>query len=510
MGIVAHQHDGTLEVVDGIDQRRAGVHIEMVGRLVEQQQVRGVARCQRQQQPRLLAARQHADLEIGAIARETEAAELGAHLGLAGGRPQGAAHVLKRRRLVVETFLLVLREVADAQARRALDLALAWLQAIRQQPDEGRLAVAILAEQGDAVVHVEPQVELAQHERSVGVADRDLVERLDRRGELLGGRKVEGNALVDRHRHDRAKLLDHLDPRLCLARLARLGLEAIDEGLHVLALGGDLGLLRGIVLEPLGARALEAVVVAVVGDELLLIDVDDVIAHVVQQVAIVAHHQERVAEAPQMLGEPQHRLEIEMVRRLVEDQQVGIAEQRAGQRHAHPPAAGEFAAGSSLGVVVETQAMQDRGGPRRRRGGADFVEPGMDVGQPHSVVAGLGFSQQRGALDVGGQHGVQHGDIATRRVLRHRADAVAAAQADAAAVGFDVALDQAQQGRFPGAIAADQADLPAVGHGRGGAIEQHALAVAEGEIIDVQHGAAAFSTRKEPVQPACRAETPRL
>ena len=177
----------------------------------------------------------------------------------------------------------------------------------------------------------------------------------------------------------------------------------------MLALGGDLGLLRGVVLEPLGARALEAVVVAVVGDELLLVDVHDMVAHVVQQVAIVAHHQQRVAEALQVLGEPEHRLEVEMVRRLVEDQEVGIAEQRAGQRHAHAPAAGEFAAGSRLGVVVEAQAMQDRGGPRRRRGRADLVEPGMDVGQPQPVVAGLGFRQQRGALHVGGQHGVQHG-----------------------------------------------------------------------------------------------------
>ena len=278
----------------------------------------------------------------------------------------------------------------------------------------------------------------------------------------------------------------------------------------MLALGGDLGLLRGVVLEPLGARALEAVVVAIVGDELLLVDVHDVVAHVVQQVAIVAHHQQRVAEALQVLGEPQHRLEIEMVGRLVEDQEVGIAEQRSRQRHAHAPAAGELAAGPRLGGVVEAQAMQDRGGPRRCRRRADFVEPGMDVGQPQSVVAGLGFGQQRGALDVGGQHGVEHGDAAAGRVLRHRADAVSAAQADAAAVGLDVALDQAQQGRFAGAVAADQADLPAVGHGRGGAIEQHALAVAEGEVIDVKHGAAAFSTRKGPVQPACRAETPRL
>ena len=120
MRIVAHQHDGALEIVDGIDQRVTRIHVEMVGRLVEQQHVRRVAGGERQQQAGLLAARQDADLEVGAIAREAEAAELGAHLGLAGARTERAVHVVERRRLVVEALFLILREVADAQLRRLL------------------------------------------------------------------------------------------------------------------------------------------------------------------------------------------------------------------------------------------------------------------------------------------------------------------------------------------------------------------------------------------------------
>jgi hypothetical protein len=34
--------------------------------------------------------------------------------------------------------------------------------------------------------------------------------------------------------------------------------------------------------------------------------------------------------------------------------------------------------------------------------------------------------------------------------------------------------------------------------------------VAEGEIVDMKHGAAAFSTPAAPVQPACRPGKPRL
>ena len=70
----------------------------------------------------------------------------------------------------------------------------------------------------------------------------------------------------------------------------------------MLALGRDLGLLGGVVGQALGARALEEVVVAGVRHQLLLVDVDDVVAHVVQQVAVVADHENGVAESLQMLG----------------------------------------------------------------------------------------------------------------------------------------------------------------------------------------------------------------
>ena len=151
-----------------------------------------------------------------------------------------------------------------------------------------------------------------------------------------------------------------------------------------------------------------------------------------------------------------------MVRRLVEDQEVGVAEQRAGQRHAHAPAAREFAAGPALLLVIEAEAIQDRGGAGRRRGRADLVQPGVDLGQAVAIMAGLVLGHQGAALDVGRQHGVQDGDVAAGRVLRHGAHARASHQVDLAAVGLDLALDQAQQRRFSRTIAADQPDLPAV------------------------------------------------
>ena len=58
MPVVADENDGAVVIRQRVDQRLAAVDVEMVGRLVEDQEVRRVKRRQRQQQPRLLAARQ--------------------------------------------------------------------------------------------------------------------------------------------------------------------------------------------------------------------------------------------------------------------------------------------------------------------------------------------------------------------------------------------------------------------------------------------------------------------
>ena len=61
----------------------------------------------------------------------------------------------------------------------------------------------------------------------------------------------------------------------------------------------------------------------------------------VEEEAIVRDEDDRVRIGVQVLLEPVARFEIEMVGRLVEQQQVRLAEQQLGERDAHLPAAGE-------------------------------------------------------------------------------------------------------------------------------------------------------------------------
>ncbi len=63
---------------------------------------------------------------------------------------------------------------------------------------------------------------------------------------------------------------------------------------------------------------------------------------IVEEFAIVADDQRGVRIFLQPRFEPQRALEIEVIGRLVEQENIGLGEQGRGQRHAHAPAAGEF------------------------------------------------------------------------------------------------------------------------------------------------------------------------
>ena len=78
----------------------------------------------------------------------------------------------------------------------------------------------------------------------------------------------------------------------------------------------------------------------------------------VHELAIVRRHQQRAGARLQERLEPDDRLDVEMVGRLVHQQDVGLAEQHARHRHAHLPAARQRADVAVDPLVVEAEAVQ--------------------------------------------------------------------------------------------------------------------------------------------------------
>ena len=172
----------------------------------------------------------------------------------------------------------MLGEVADVDFVGAEDIARQRLQASGDQLGEGRFAVAVLAEQRDAVVVVDAQIEVAQDRLVRVVAGRCAFDAEQRAGEHLGrvGQQERDDAVVNLRR-DRLHLGQRLDAALRLARLRGLGLEAVDEGLDMAAL--VVLLLLELQFEPLllAPRLLEIVVAARVEGELAAVEMQDAV-----------------------------------------------------------------------------------------------------------------------------------------------------------------------------------------------------------------------------------------
>ncbi len=161
--------------------------------------------------------------------------------------------------------------------------------------------------------------------------------------------------------------------------------------------------------------------------------------------------------------EPGRAFKVEIVGRLIEQQEIRLGEQDTGNRRAHTPAAGEFFRGAAKVFSGEAEAVQHFGGARFGGPGINVEQALMDFTDAVGVGRGLGFLHQGVALCVSGQHDVENGLVSGGDLLRDPAEPGAGIQADGAVIArvFHILADQAQQGGFARAVAAHKADFPA-------------------------------------------------
>ena len=242
----------------------------------------------------------------------------------------------------IERLDLMLMEPADLDAPLATHEAGLHRERAGGHLGEGRFAGAVDAQKTDAVVDVEPQVQVAQHGTTV-IAYIRVLELHEWRGQGPFGRgeRERRHALLDDGR-DRLKLCQPLHAGLRLGCLAGLGTEPIDEALKMGALCFLLVAGGGLQAKLLAAAAFEIVVAAGIKVQLTLAHVEDCVDRIVEQFPVMADDEGRVRVLPEACLEPEGAFEIEVVGRLVEQQQVGLGKKRSRQRNAHSPAAGKL------------------------------------------------------------------------------------------------------------------------------------------------------------------------
>ena len=158
---------------------------------------------------------------------------------------------------------------------------------------------------------------------------------------------------------DVLELLECFDPALNRGCFVGLGTKAVDKALHALALLLDVA--GSIDEDLLLFSPLFSVLVVVAGvlAHRFRFEAHDTANLLVEELAIVGDEAEGAVVAVQEVAEPGHARHVQVVGRLVQEQQVVFLKQERGQDGAHFPTSTELIDVSFALVVTKTQAGED-------------------------------------------------------------------------------------------------------------------------------------------------------
>ena len=277
---------------------------------------------------------------------------------------------------------------------------------------------------------------------------------------------------------------------LCLCRLAGLGTEAVDEALQF----GDLFLLVFVGCQVLLLAGLlqheVLVVVAAVAVELAVSDLEHALADGIQEFAVMGDGHDRAAIVGEVVLEPSQRFQIQMIRRLIEHQEIGFHDQKSGKVCAHDPSSAQGARRLVDIRISESQTVEDSLGFDREAVAVKLGKTGVGLVMDRVVLARM-ITQQtadflHGAGSVGGQF--QHGLIPGRgALLGKESDADIPLQGNGSRVRGILPQDQGEQGRFSRPVGSDQSDAVSTVDLQGGILEQWVSPEGFGEVGDGEH-----------------------
>mmetsp|Transcript_24346 Transcript_24346/g.65833 ORF Transcript_24346/g.65833 Transcript_24346/m.65833 type:complete len:240 (-) Transcript_24346:686-1405(-) len=239
----------------------------------------------------------------------------------------------------------MLREFGHPQVAVRPHVARARRQLAVDNLDEGALTGSVGPDESDARVQVKPELDISVERGASRVAKAEAVHLQHRRRDVARVGEAELEEFLVHGLFGKAPgnlLVEQLLLRLGLPRV-RGGTVA--EPRHVLLHTLDVLLLGVVPLQLVGVNLFpglhELVVVAPVVLERLGVGlkVHDMSTHVVQEVLRVTDHEKHFIPLGKVALEPHHSLHVKVVSRLVEQQELWLDEQGAGEGHAHAPAA---------------------------------------------------------------------------------------------------------------------------------------------------------------------------
>ena len=236
-------------------------------------------------------------------------------------------------------------------------------------------------------------------------------------------------------------------------------------------------LLVGLLLlgQALGTGALEGAVATAIEGQLALLDMHHMVDHGIEKVTVVGDQQQGAGIALQPAFQPENGIQIQVVGRLVQQQQVGGAHQRLGQVQAHAPATGKVADPAIHLRTVKTQAGQQLARPGIGAVAVEVVQLIVQTGDGGAVMGSFGsgqFGLHPAQLHIAIEHIVHRLAFYRVHFLAHMGNAPSRGNKAVAAIGRQFAAQQGEQAGFAGTIGADQAGLVAGMQGQLGIFQQ--------------------------------------
>ena len=263
-----------------------------------------------------------------------------------------------------------------------------------QNLEQGRFARAVLTNNNNTRVHGRRDVNTLKYKLVLCVAEADLIQPQYGPIHVIHVGKLQVNLLLLLHRLQLGQLLQLLD--FALHRRSPVGIvaELVYKYLNmlpILQLGLVLPLLILLILQ---LCLQEVLVVAAVRLDLMIVQVQNLLRHFIQEAAIVRHNQQGTWPRLQIVLQPNDRLQVQHVRRLIQQQQVGLSKQSPRQRQSHPPATREVTRCFLLILGAEAEAAQDLRCSWQRLVGLARLQVKVDfrqlVLQLQDTVSGLG------------------------------------------------------------------------------------------------------------------------
>ena len=337
--VVAHHNHASREVLQIFLQHLQRLDVEVVRGLVEHQEVGALHQNGAQVELAFFTAAQLVDIVVLLLGREHEVLQelrgtqvaTTTQIHILGNVAHHVNHLL-----VFAELQAFLREIAKLHRLSDVELSAIRLLQSQQQFDERRFARSVashdthLLESGEVVIKVLQDGHLVLGVRCFK-GFRDILALENLRADIhIRGLQANLPFLYALLRHT----LQLIESLLTIASLVSTSLRHAAHPLQLRAIE----VVRPCHLSPQVVHALLAFlqiigIVAAIGVDALIVELQNQVAHTVQEETVVGDHQQRLVAPAQPSFQPLNHLQVKMVRRLVKNQEIGFGNQHVGQRH---------------------------------------------------------------------------------------------------------------------------------------------------------------------------------